>query len=821
MNKLYYLILFALLQTLSVMATGKDAEVTGNTQTSFGRATNFNAGWRFILADDSAAVAPDYDDSKWRQLDLPHDWSIEGRLSPTLASCTGYLPGGIGWYRKTFTVTDDAPRHYIYFEGVYNRSTVYLNGHRLGHRPNGYISFMYDLTPYLREGENVIAVRVDHSRYADSRWYTGSGIYRDVWMVAAPQTHFALWGTGWKATQITDKSATIAVDATIERHESSRANLQVKATLRDARGRVVASAKGRVRDNRAQIDLRVSRPQRWSLSNPYLYQLTTELFADGQAIDAGRCAVGLRTLTFDANRGFALNGQWMKVKGACIHHDAGTLGAVVPPEVWERRLKNLKSIGCNAVRMSHNPHAPIVYDLCDRLGLLVMDEGSDEWEFPKRKWVEGWNVGTPSYDGTFDFFEEWIERDVTDMVRRDRNHPCIFLWSVGNEVDYPNDPYSHPVLDGAKINQPMFGGYKPDAPHADRIGKIAKRLASAIRAIDDSRPTTGAMAGVVMSNETEYPDAIDVCGYNYTEDRYAMDHAAYPNRIIYGSENGRGYDAWLAVKNNDYIFGQFIWTGTDYLGESGRWPSRGLHTGLLDFGSYPKPNGYFHASMWMDTPMAFIGTYPKRPGEDYLSEYALDTWNYEAGDSIRVVCYTNTAQARLLLDGREVGSMKPFDEQRGIMYWDIPFAPGQLKVEGCDKQGQCVATYSITTSGRPYALQAEIDPTGLIAPADARTPARLNRERATAHIEINVLDEKGLPVKLADNLVTCRISGPARLLGLEGSDNTDMGDYRDNHQRVFNGRLLAYIQTTGEAGEITVTFISPLLKGASVTLKAE
>lgn len=221
-----------------------------------------------------------------------------------------------------------------------------------------------------------------------------------------------------------------------------------------------------------------------------------------------------------------------------------------------------------------------------------MDEVSDEWEFPKRKWVQGWNVGTPSYDGTFDFFEEWIERDVTDMVRRDRNHTCIFLWSIGNEVDYPNDPYSHPVLDGAKINQPMFGGYKPDAPDAMRIGTIAKRLAACVRAVDTSRPVTGALAGVVMSNETEYPDAVDVVGYNYTENRYDQDHATYPDRIIYGSETGSGLDAWYAVRDKDFIFGQFIWTGTDYLGESGRWPSRGLYTGLLDFGSFPKPRGH-------------------------------------------------------------------------------------------------------------------------------------------------------------------------------------------------------------------------------------
>ncbi|WP_288179850.1 glycoside hydrolase family 2 protein, partial [Bacteroides sp. CAG:633] len=430
-------------------------------QVSFGKAGKFNDGWLFTLSDDSLMSSTDYDDARWRRLDLPHDWSVEHHLSPSLASCTGYLPGGVGWYRKHFRIDDDAARHYIYFEGIYNRSEVYLNGHLLGKRPNGYISFMYDMTPYLKEGDNVLAVRVDHSRYADSRWYTGSGIYRDVWMVSASDIHFAQWGVGWHAASLTDRRAVVAVDVEVEKHVDATGRLEVKAALLDAAGRQVAQGTARMADRKAglsklALSLRVSNPKRWDLDSPYLYTLRTELLQDGTVLDSCLTTVGLRTLEFDPDKGFALNGRWMKVKGVCLHHDAGVLGAVVPSEVWERRLKNLKGIGVNAIRMSHNPQASVLYDWCDRLGLLVMDEASDEWEFPKRKWIKGWNVGEPGYDGSFDFFEEWIERDVTDMVRRDRNHPSIFLWSIGNEVDYPNDPYSHPVLDGATINQPMF-----------------------------------------------------------------------------------------------------------------------------------------------------------------------------------------------------------------------------------------------------------------------------------------------------------------------------------------------------------------------------
>lgn len=799
-NKAFFIILLGLLVCTVVQA-----------QVSFGEAKKFNENWLFSLSDDSLSTSVSYDDSKWRKLDLPHDWSVEGQLSPSLASCTGYLPGGIGWYRKHFQVTDKAARHYIYFEGAYNRSEVYLNGHLLGKRPNGYISFMYDMTPYLKEGDNVLAVRIDHSRYADSRWYTGSGIYRDVWMISAPDIHFAQWGIGWHATSLTDKQAVVVVDMEVEKHVKAAGALEVSAALYDAEGTLVAQGRKKVSDTaegiaKETVSLKVKKPRRWNLDAPYLYTLKTELLCDGKRIDGSSTNVGLRTLKFDANKGFALNGEWMKVKGVCLHHDAGVLGAVVPPEVWERRLRNLKEIGVNAIRMSHNPQAPVLYDLCDRMGFLVMDEASDEWEFPKRKWIKGWNAGEPSYDGSFDFFEEWIERDVTDMVRRDRNHPCIFLWSIGNEVDYPNDPYSHPILDGTTINQPMFGGYKPDAPDAMRIGKIAKRLAACVRAVDTSRPVTGALAGVVMSNQTEYPQAVDVVGYNYTENRYDEDHATYPDRVIYGSETGVGIEAWHAVRDKEFIFGQFLWTGTDYLGESGRWPSRGLYTGLLDFGSFPKPRGYFRASLWSEKPVTYIGTYPKH---DWVSMDAWDLWNYEPGQLIRVVCYTNAPQARLLLNGKEVGQMKPYDDKSGIIYWDIPYQDGELRAEGCDATGKVLSSYVIKTSGRPYALRATID------------EEVLSPDKATAHVTIEVVDEQGTIVKLGDNDVTCQIEGPARLLGLEGSNNGDMSDYTDNHHRAFHGRLLAYIQTTGEKGEICVKLTSPLLKGTEVVLKAE
>ncbi len=799
-------------------------------QVSFGFPQTFNDDWLFILDDNQAMARPDYDDSSFRSLNLPHDWSIEGQASPDLASCTGYLPGGVAWYRKHFVVADNEPLHYIYFEGVYNRSEVYLNGHLLGKRPNGYASFLYDMTPYLKRGkENVIAVRVDHSKYADSRWYTGSGIYRDVWMITSGKTHLSQWGSTYRFTQSADGKGKLEVDYSIDVDKSDRKkSLSVNIVLRDADGNEVASTSARqlpgVKDGKVigTTTLTIDQPHLWDTHDPYLYTLSTDLLMEGNVIDGNKIKAGMRTLRFDANTGFWLNGRNMKVKGVCLHHDAGVLGAVVPQEVWYRRVKQLQSIGANAIRMSHNPQSPCLYDICDELGMLVMDEASDEWEFPKRKWVEGWNQGEPSYDGTFDFFEEWIDRDVADMVLRDRNHPCVFLWSIGNEVDYPNDPYSHPVLDGTTINQPMFGGYKPDAPNAERIGIIAKRLSAVVRSIDTSRPVTGALAGVVMSNQTVYPEAIDVVGYNYTENRYDEDHKTYPSRILYGSETSTDYNAWKAVRDRDFIFGQFVWTGTDYLGESGRWPSRGLNTGLLNFASYPKGRGWFHAAIWREDPVTYIGTYPMpqmrgdgqgrrgRGGRgNFVSIDANDDWNYMDGTQVRVVCYTNSPQARLWLNDSLVGALKPQNDTTGVIYWDIPYTSGTLRCEGCDNQGRVQSSYDIKTYSEATALRAKVEELG--DGHDCACPGFVNQ------ISINIVDKEGNVVKNARNEITCTIEGPAKLLGLEGSNNADMGDYRDNRQAANRGALFAYVHRIGK-GPVTVRFSADGLTTAEVNL---
>ncbi len=822
--------------------------VAGQTQAqvSFGHAEKMNKGWSFLRMDAAWNISEqpgmkekDFDDSRWRKVDLPHDWGVELPMSPDKGSCQGYLPGGVAWYRKKFRVESSGlsdaaevkslntqhstlntqhstlnKKFYIYFEGVYNHSEVYLNGHLLGKRPSGFASFMYDMTPFIDKGENVLAVRVDHGQEFDSRWYTGSGIYRNVWIVTAPQVHLAQWGTAYRLKRINAKTAELEVD--IETAAPLMDERTASVTLYDSEGQTVATTQASIGSQpKKTVKLTVKNPRRWSLDHPYLYTLTTVLHAPASggfpagtdSNDTSTVRVGLRTLDFSPDKGFALNGEWMKVKGVCVHDDAGILGTAVPKEVWHRRLLELKAIGVNAIRMSHNPHAPELYDLCDEVGLLVMDEASDEWEFPKRKWMKGWNAGVPEYQGTYTYFNEWIDRDVADMVRRDRCHPSIFLWSIGNEVDYPNDPYSHPVLDGERqrvgsgigsFTQPMYGGYKPDQPNAERIGDIARRLANIVKECDPSRPTTGALAGVVMSNETAYPTVVDVVGYNYTESRYGEDHRTYPQRIIYGSENRHDLPAWKAVTDNDHIFGQFLWTGIDYLGESGAYPARGSSAGLLDLAGHRKPLGWYRAALWSEKPVCYIGTYPAQRSQRFQRSrqpqrphpYANAVWNYEKGEKVRVVCYTNAETARLLLNGKETGGKPQRDNETGILYWDIDYEPGTLRCEAVNG-----ATYEIATTGKPYALRLTTD--------------------SVAHVFVEVVDEQGRVVPTADNEVTLMVRG-ARLLGMEHgniADATITGRQQRNRLRVFGGRLVAYICPEEGMPQFTVRATSPFLQG--------
>ena len=675
---------------------------------------DFNPGWKFYKGDVTEGQKTDLDDSKWRQLDLPHDWSIEGPFSKNNYSCTGYLPGGIGWYRKTFTVpgNESGRKVYIYFEGIYNNSEVWINGSYLGKRPNGYISVQYDLTPFVNfGGENLIAVKVDHSLYGDSRWYTGSGIYRNVSLITQEPVHIKQWGIYTKTSGVTSSKALLSADISVINETNHNVNVKVVSTLKYG-NETIARATGKFtlgsKEEKVVNQLfDVINPKLWSIDDPSLYSLVTELIGR-ELLDNTVTMIGFRDLRFDPDKGFFLNGKNLKLKGICMHHDAGTLGSAIPVEEIGRRLDILKEMGCNAIRTSHNPFSPEFLDLCDSKGFMVIGEAFDEWELPKKKWLAGWNAGTPGKEGYAANFKEWAKRDLRDFILRDRNHPSIIMWSIGNEVDYPNDPYTHPVLN-TEANPQTWAKFSETLPHAGRLGEVAVELAAIVKNLDKTRPVTAGLASALMSNETGYSDAIDVAGYNYQESRYKADHIKYPKRPLYGSENGMTLEMWNYVADNDYVMGQFLWTGFEYLGEAGRYPVRSNTAGVIDLAGNKKPEFFFRQSIWSEKPMVFIGTADKnaKSGPDNLWSHKRvePVWNWAEGKMILVNAFSNCEEVELFLNNRSLGNKKMSDFVNRTISWDVPFEKGTLKAVA-KNNGQTAAEYELKTTGSPVQIVA-------------------------------------------------------------------------------------------------------------------
>ncbi len=770
----------------------------------FGQRELIDNDWHFNPGDLEYGGREYMDCSSWSMVDLPHDWSVKQKASPDFASCTGYLPGGVAWYRKEIEIPSDRKGNsvYIYFEGVYNNSEVFINGKWLGKRPNGYISFMYELTPYIKWGEkNTIAVRVDHSADADSRWYTGSGIYRDVYLVYANPVHIGLWGVSY--TTATEGGKVVMKVNTRLENQGESCNVKIVHYLNDAEGNRVASTtvSGTATGSETELtgNLKVDRPELWDIKSPYLYTLETIVYKGPEQVDKSSCRAGIREIRFDADEGFFLNGENIKLKGVCIHHDAGVLGSAVPKSVWRTRLMQLKELGCNAIRTSHNPQSPCLYDLCDELGFLVMDEAFDEWEYPKNKWLEGWNAGKPGHQGSYEYFREWGKKDLKEMILRDRNHPSVIMWSIGNEVDYPNDPYTHPILDEKGIGQQYAHGFRNDHPRAERLGEIARELSAVVRETDASRPVTAALAGVVMSNYTDYPFVLDVVGYNYTESRYDADHEKYPDRILFGSENGHSLAAWNAVKDKEFIFGQFLWTGIDYLGEAGRWPDRGSDAGLLDLAGNIKPGGYFRKSLWSDEPMIYIAT-SRLTRNRSNSSRLLHVWNYETDTRVNVVCYTNCAEAELHLNGKIIGERKPYNSKTGSITWEVQYTPGKLEAIAFNKGSEAARDEAISNT-MPVAIKAEVP--------DATD------EGLVRQVVVKLIDTNGNQVVLADNEITCIVSG-GTLLGMENASSDASENYQDNRQRCRNGQLLIYIKKRKTDDNVTIKLSSPLMESFTI-----
>jgi beta-galactosidase len=780
---------------------------------------DFDTDWRFSLSDSAMAMAPGFDDAGWRQLNVPHDWSSEGPFGAQYGSGNGYAPGGIGWYRKHFTLAPAQKDRLVTveFDGVYDHAEVWINGQFVGGRPYGYSSFQFDLTRHLKfDGENVLAVRVDHSRYADSRFYTGSGIYRHVRLCLTDPLHIGQWGTFVSTPKVADEAALVRVETTVVNGAAGRREYALQSDVIAADGRVVASRTmaGQLDAGQSQAlvqELDVAKPQRWSLETPVLYTLRNRVTVAGAAVDETTTPFGIRTLVFDPDKGFLLNGRSVKLKGVCIHHDAGSLGAAVPDKVLERRLRGLRDLGVNTIRTSHNPPAPELLDLCDRLGLLVKDEAFDEFTPPKKKWVQGWNAGEPGKFGYGESFAEWSVRDMEDLVRRDRNHPSVIMWSIGNEIDYANDPFSHPVLGNT---------YRPQNPPASDLVKLGTPLIAAVRRFDPTRPVTAALAHVEMSDAVGFGELLDIVGYNYQELRYPADHLKFPKRVIFGSENRHDYQAWAVVRDNDYISGQFLWTGIDYLGEAGRWPSRGSGSGLLDLCGFKKPQAWFRQSLWSGQPMVYISTAIRTetvatPAGAPQGTPVLDRarrsrteehWNWPQGSTITVTCYSNCPEIQLTLNGQPVGTRRLGEAVDGVLTWTVPYEPGVLKAVGL-KDGKPVCEFALQTAGPASRVELLPDTTQLAADG-----------KDICHVEYRIVDANGVRVPDAAQVVTFEVTGPAGIIGIGNGDLSNSEDPRGRTHQAYQGRGLAILQSKTAPGGITLKATAPNLTPATVTL---
>jgi beta-galactosidase len=750
---------------------------------------------------------PAFDDSSWRPVNVPHDWSIAGPFRPDYASGNGFAPGGLGWYRKHFQLEPTRPDRVvtIEFDGVYDYSEVWINGVFLGQRPDGYASFAYDLTPYLKFGaeENVIAVRVDHSRFADSRWYTGSGIYRHVRLCLTAPQHIAHWGTYVTTTEVGASQATVRIETTIEGRAGAGENLSLQSDLLAPDGRLVASATpSKITGAAAMLvvwqKLKIVRPQLWSLESPARYTLRSRLLCGETVRDETTTAFGIRTARFDPDHGFQLNGRPLKLQGVCLHHDAGCLGAAVPEPVLERRLRQLQELGVNAIRTSHNPPAPELLDLCDRLGLLVMDEAFDEFTPAKKKWIRGVNRGVPSRMGYAEAFDRWAVTDIQDQVRRDRNHPCVILWSIGNEIDFANDPFTDPALGD---------DYHPGNPPARDLVKLARPLIAAVKALDRTRPVTAALANLKMSEAVGLPELLDAVGYNYQEPRYASDHEKFPARIIYGSENSQQYAAWRAVLDHDYVAGQFLWTGIDYLGEAGEWPNRASSAGLLDLCGFKKPMAWFRQSLWSAQPMVYLCVVPEHHGPGRRGFSMAEHWNWPSNASVTVQCYANCSEVSLSLNDRLIGIQRLSEATNGVLRWTIPYEPGVLKATG-RTNGLAVCEYALRTAGP--ARMIKLLPDAKKLQADGRD---------VCHLEFQVVDAAGVRVPDAEPEVTFTVNGPASLLGMENGDVNSPEPYQGPTRKAYRGRGLAILQSAASAGKVSITATAPDLEPATVELE--
>ena len=759
---------------------------------------NFDRGWRFVLADTAAMASADYDDAHWRCLNLPHDWAIEGDFSASNPSGAsgGALPGGVGWYRKHFTVdpASSSQLTFLEFDGVYMNATVYVNGQRVGNRPYGYSSFEYDITPFLHPGDNVVAVRVDNSDQPNSRWYSGCGIYRHVWLTTTAPVHVKHWGICVRTDALTGE---VKVDADVEGQ-----GYTLQHVLFDADGRQVAQSP---KLQRKDAKLKVRRPHLWYPDAPYIYKVRTQVMAGGKVVDEVWTTTAFRSFRFDAQTGFWLNGRNMKLNGVCEHHDFGCLGAAFSEDALHRKLTKLKAMGVNAVRSSHNPPAPELLNMCDTMGLIVMDESFDMWR--RRK----------TQNDYARFFDEWHERDLADLVLRDRNHPCIVMWSIGNEVLEQWSSAEADTLTLEQANLILNAGH--DASTLAREGEmsvntlLADHLADIVRRLDPTRPITAGCNEPSPGNHLFKGKALDIVGFNYhhewikdvpqnfpgrpfimTESVSALQTTSYymmPSDSVYkapvewwlpytdpsfmcsaydnmhASWSSTHEETWDVVKHTPYVGGQFIWTGFDYIGEPTPYgfPARSSYFGIIDLSGQPKDVYYMYQSEWTSQPVLHL----------------FPHWNWLEGQEIDLWCYYNQAdEVELFINGKSQGVRRKADGHQYHVQWRVTYEPGEVRAVA-RKDGRDVREQVIRTAGQPDHIQLNID----------------YRGRDLTFVQAVVVDKDGNRCPWAENQLLFSATGGAEVVATDNGNQTSMERFTAPQRKAFFGRCMVVVRGKG------------------------
>jgi beta-galactosidase len=788
---------------------------------------NFDAGWRFILADSAQMATPTYNDTHWRILDLPHDWAIEGDFyagNPSGAG-GGALPGGIGWYRKHLSLDCEAVpgnRYFIEFDGVYMNSTVYVNGQEVGHRPYGYSSFEYDITKYLKQGDNVIAVRVDNSDQPNSRWYSGCGIYRHVWFTQTNHVHVKHWGVH---VETDAKTGQVKVEVELAKYPAINIHRPtIKNTVFDANGK--------------EVGLKVKNPHLWSVEDPYIYKVRTQVLVNGKVVDEVWTTTGFRDFKFDAETGFWLNGKNFKLNGVCEHHDFGCFGAAVNEDAMHRKLSKLKAMGVNSIRSSHNPPAPELLNMCDTMGIIVMDESFDMW---RRKKTAG------DYAR---FFDEWHESDLTDLVLRDRNHPSVMMWSIGNEVLEQWSSAEADTLTLEQANLILNAGH--DASTLAKEGELSvqslltQHLAEIIKRYDTTRPILAGCNEPNPNNHLFKSGAIDIIGFNYHHQWVKDVPKNFPGKPFIFSESvsalqTRGYykmpsdeitwapkewwmpytdpsymcssydnfhaswsstheETWDVVKHNAFVGGQYIWTGFDYIGEPTPYgfPARSSYFGIIDLAGFPKDTYYMYQSEWTTKPVLHL----------------FPHWNWIPGDEIDMWCYYNNAdEVELFINGKSQGVRRKTGENPEGRYamhntktklnteyhvgWRVTFDPGEVKVVA-RKDGKIVGEQTIKTAGAPAKIRLSKDYQG----------------KNTTFVTAEVVDKDGNLCPWAEDQIYFIYEGDGKVLGTDNGCQTSMENFKAPQRKAFFGKCMVVASGNG-----SITAKSPTLQSDVIQLR--